>query len=76
MLFLLPLVHVTEKDRLRQPVKAELRAQEVTRELENTTRVFELHMEELCGSKKRYLSEIRNQPRGHNSDTWRQRLPF
>ncbi|KAJ8572528.1 hypothetical protein K7X08_009039 [Anisodus acutangulus] len=26
---------------------AELRAQEVTRELENTTRVFELHMEEL-----------------------------
>ncbi|KAK4762075.1 hypothetical protein SAY87_029959 [Trapa incisa] len=38
----------TEKRRAEASQKAaELRAQEVTRELENTTKVFELHMEEL-----------------------------
>ncbi|MCE0481220.1 hypothetical protein HAX54_038797 [Datura stramonium] len=38
----------TEKRQAEAAQKAaELRAQEVTRELENTTRVFELHMEEL-----------------------------
>ncbi|XP_004230636.1 uncharacterized protein [Solanum lycopersicum] len=38
----------TEKRQVEVAQKAaELRAQEVTKELENTTRVFELHMEEL-----------------------------
>ncbi|KAK4757528.1 hypothetical protein SAY87_018829 [Trapa incisa] len=38
----------TEKRQAEASQKAaELRAQEVTRELENTTKVFELHMEEL-----------------------------
>ncbi|KAL5836726.1 hypothetical protein ACOSQ3_013895 [Xanthoceras sorbifolium] len=44
---------------------AELRAQEVTKELENTTKVFELHMEELRAKQMKSPSAIKR------SNSWK-----